>query len=73
MAQIQSDIRLHVDSAVQNLIPRLEARLGSNIARLSSARLVADDVAGGSHYADVSDDWTLTCHADWHDDVTLTS
>jgi len=39
MAQIQSDIRLHVDSAVQNLIPRLEARLGSNIARLNSAQL----------------------------------
>jgi len=57
MAQIQSQIRLHIDSATQNLIPRLAARLGSNSARLSSlgvARLSADDVAA---------DWTLTWHA----------
>jgi len=36
MAQIQSQIRLHVDSTAQNLIPRLAARLSSNTARLGS-------------------------------------
>jgi hypothetical protein len=44
------------------------ARLGSNTTRLNSARrgaarLESDGVAGGSHYADLSDDWTLTWHA----------
>jgi len=38
-AQIQSQIRLHIDSAAQNLIPRLAARLGFKTARLNSARL----------------------------------
>jgi hypothetical protein len=32
-------------------------------ARLNSARLVADDMTGGSLCADVSDDWALTWHA----------
>jgi hypothetical protein len=46
-------------------------RLGSapKTARFNSARLAADDVAGGSHCADVSNDWTLTWHATyacWH-------
>jgi len=45
MAQIQSQIRLHVDSAAQNLIPWLAARLGSFLARLGSARLGSGDVA----------------------------
>jgi len=38
-AQIQSQIRVHVNSAAQNLIPRLAARLGLITARLNSARL----------------------------------
>jgi hypothetical protein len=38
-AQIQSQIRLHVDSAAQNLLPRLAARLGYNTARLNLSRL----------------------------------
>jgi hypothetical protein len=46
-------------------------------ARLNSAWLTADDVAGGSHYADVSADWSLTWHANcacWHHNyVMLTS
>ena len=54
MAQIQSQIRLHVGSATLDPVPRLAARLGST-------RLADGDVAGGSHSADVSADWTLTC------------
>ena len=46
MAQIQSQIRLHVGSATLDPIPRL----------------VTDDVAGGSHYADMYVDWSM--HAD---------
>jgi hypothetical protein len=46
---------------------RGSARL--TMARLNSAQLAADDVAGGSPCADVSVDWLLTVH----DDVTLTS
>jgi hypothetical protein len=46
-------------------------------ARLGSARRESDDVAGGSHYVDVSDDWTLTWHANCaclrHDYVMMTS
>jgi hypothetical protein len=60
---------LHVDSAAQNLIPRLTARLRSNSARLTRlglARLAADDVARGSHFADVSADWSMTCLMTWH-------
>jgi len=37
-AQIQSQIRVHVDSAAQNLIPRLAARLKNSSAQLGSAR-----------------------------------
>jgi hypothetical protein len=40
---------------------RGSARLGFKMARLNSARLAADDMAGGTHSDDVSDDWTLTC------------
>jgi hypothetical protein len=58
--QIQSQIRLHVDSATQNLIPRL----GS--AHLSSAglgsRLMTWHVGPLCwHVDDVSTDWTMTC------------
>jgi hypothetical protein len=66
MAQIQSQIRLHIDSAAQNLIPRLAARLGFTTVRLNSARLAADDVAGGSHCADVSVDWSMMWLMTWH-------
>jgi len=66
MAQIQSQIRFHVDSAAQNLIPRLAARLGSASKQLGSTRLAADDVAGGSHFADVSADWSMMCLLTWH-------
>jgi len=66
MAQIQSQIRLHIDSAAQNLIPRLAARLGFTTARLNSARLATDDVAGGSHFADVSADWSMMWLLTWH-------
>jgi hypothetical protein len=45
MAQIQSQIWLHVGSATLDPIPRL---------RLGSSRLAVDDIAGGSHYDDVS-------------------
>jgi hypothetical protein len=44
-------------------------RLGSN-----SAWLMTDDVAGGSHYADVSADWSLTWHANcacWHHNYAM--
>jgi hypothetical protein len=36
---------------------------GSAPTRLGSTQPAADDVAGGSHCADVSADWTLTWHA----------
>jgi hypothetical protein len=69
-AQIQSQIRLYVGSATLDPIPRLAARL-------NSAWLSADDMAGGSHYADVSTDWSLTWHANFacwrHNYVMLTS
>jgi hypothetical protein len=42
---------------------------GSPPTRLNSARLAADDVACGSHYADVSTGWSLA----WHADAMLTS
>jgi len=68
---------LHIDSAAQNLIPRLAAQLGSNSARLNSARLAAGDVTGGTHNDDVAADWTLTWHANcacWrHDYAMMTS
>jgi len=67
-AQIQSQIRLHVGSATLDPISRLAARLHS--ARLNSARLAADDMAG----------WVLLCRrVSWrgmptvHADVTITS
>jgi len=41
--QIQSQIRLHVGSATLDPVPRLDFKT----ARLNSARLAADDVAGG--------------------------
>jgi hypothetical protein len=69
-AQTQSQNRLYIDSAAQNLIPRLAARL-------DSTRLPADDVADGSQCADMSADWSLTWHADcawWcHTYIMLTS
>jgi len=45
------------------------ARGSARRTRLDLARLAADDVAGGSHCADVSADWSLTWHATcacWH-------
>jgi hypothetical protein len=42
---------------------------GSYPSARGSARLAADEVAGGSYYADVSADWTLT----WHANAMLTS
>jgi len=55
MAQTQSQIRLHVGSAILDPVPQLTDRL-------HSARLAVDDVAGGSDYADVSANWTLPLH-----------
>jgi hypothetical protein len=65
-AQIQSQIRLHVGSATLDPVPQLAARLGSNSARLNSARLASDDVAGGSHCADVPADWSMMWLMTWH-------
>jgi hypothetical protein len=51
--QIQSQIRLHVGSATLDPFPQLAARLQLDS---NSARLAADDMARGSHYADVPAD-----------------
>ena len=37
------------------------------------ARLAAGDVAGGSHRADVSDDWVLTCMLTVYTGIMMTS
>jgi hypothetical protein len=71
MAQIQSQIRLHVGSTTLDPVPRLAARLCSASKRLGStrldlARLAADDVAGGSHCDDVSADWSMIWLLTWH-------
>jgi len=51
--QIQSQIWLHVGSATLDPFPQLAARLQLDS---NSARLTADDMARGSHYADVPAD-----------------
>jgi len=43
---------------------RGSAQLQLGSAQLDSTRLAAGDVAGGSHFAAVSDDWMLKWHAD---------
>jgi hypothetical protein len=55
-------------TCLQHRIFSLGLQLGSaptqlGSTRLGAAQLESDDVAGGSHYADVSVDWSLTWHA----------
>jgi hypothetical protein len=45
---------------------RGSARLKNGSAQLGLARLAADDVAGGSHCADVSADWSMMWLLTWH-------
>jgi hypothetical protein len=71
IAQIQFQNRLHVGSPTLDPIPRLAAQL--KLYSAPPSRLAADNMVGGSHYADVSADWLLTWHATVHDDAIITS